>query len=109
MEELSREENSRKKYSTLDLRALDAWTLLFSQSSPISQVVTTKVPSLKINSFSLGDDFAILNSNAGDASLHGSGLRVSRAILVRPGHRIFGTFKTGTEAKELITKLDEVL
>jgi hypothetical protein len=109
VKELEKEEILKKKYSTLDLCSYDAWTLLLPENNNNLPDITNKKPSLKINVFSLGDDFKLLDSNSDEDWLRDSGLHDGRAILVRPDQHIFGTFKTDLEAEQLIVKLDELL
>ena len=105
--EIDQEQILSKKFSTLDLCAFNAWTLLLPRNGHVSQNLITKISNLKINAFSLGNDFQLLSSDASGTWLSGSGLSDGRPILVRPDQHIFGTFETEFEAEQMIVKLNE--
>lgn len=105
--EIDQEQILSKKFSTLDLCAFNAWTLLLPRNGHVSQNLITKISNLKINAFSLGNDFQLLSSDASETWLSGSGLSDGRPILVRPDQHIFGTFETEFEAEQMIVKLNE--
>jgi hypothetical protein len=106
--EIDPEQILNKKFSTLDLCGFDAWTLLLPRNGQTSQNLITKMQNLRINALSLGNDFQVLKSDAGETWVSGSGLREGRSILVRPDQHIFGTFKTEPEAEQMIVKLNEL-
>ena len=105
--EIDQEQILSKKLSTLDLCAFNAWTLLLPRNGHVSQNLITKISNLKINAFSLGNDFQLLSSDASETWSSGSGLSDGRPILVRPDQHIFGTFETEFEAEQMIVKLNE--
>lgn len=108
VKETGHEQILSKKFSTLDLCTFDAWTLLLPRNGHTFQNLITKMSNLRVNAFSLGNDYQILSSDAGETWLSGSGLREGRSILVRPDQHIFGTFKTEFEAEQMIVRLNEL-
>ncbi|KAF4415062.1 3-propionate hydroxylase [Fusarium acutatum] len=113
VKEFGVEDIKARQYSTLDLCAPDAWTLLLPPNDDkvhaASCIITGSHKNTKFNSLTLGKDFDVVSGAARWEWLSESGLTLGRALLIRPDQHIFGSFGTEGEAQELGQKLSNFL
>ncbi|KAF9766319.1 hypothetical protein IL306_001298 [Fusarium sp. DS 682] len=113
VKEFSAEEIKARQYSTLDLCAPDAWTVLLPANDNnlygVISAITNSQRNIKFNSLTLGKDFDVVTVSAGWDWSSESGLTQGRALLIRPDQHIFGSFGTEVEARELGQKLGNFL
>ncbi|KAF4333206.1 3-propionate hydroxylase [Fusarium beomiforme] len=106
--EFSAEDIRARQYTSLDLCAPDAWTILLpSSEDKLHAAVSTIARNhehIKFNTLKLGNDFDVASGSAFNW-LGESGLTQGRALLIRPDQHIFGSFSTETESRELDHKL----
>jgi hypothetical protein len=104
-----------KKWSTLDLCAFDAFTLIFSKAfnkhwSNVLQRLRVQVPpQLKINSAILEDDFYLVKGKRSEECVMGFQLDRGGAVMVRPDQHILGCYGIDSGVKEVVRGLFEHL
>ncbi|KAJ6196446.1 FAD binding domain-containing protein [Bipolaris maydis] len=105
VKELTADQIKAKQYSTLDLCAPNAWTVLLpAEDSPLDTAVSSiaaDYSNIKFNALRYGKDFAVVRENTDLDWLTQSGLSEGRALLIRPDQHIFGSFGTESEGKEV--------
>lgn len=109
----------KKRYSTLDLCAHDAFTLMFSSEFAThwtdilaalpKRLPKRAVPSLKINAAALGRDFELAPGARGDEWLMGMQLDHGAAVLVRPDQHILSCHVKGAGVDEVSQRLVDFL
>ncbi|KAF5625347.1 3-propionate hydroxylase [Fusarium tjaetaba] len=113
VKELGVKDVEERRYSTLDLCAPDAWTLLLPANDDkvhaASCIITESHKNTKFNSLRLRKDFDVVTGAAKWDWLSESGLTLGRALLVRPDQHIFGSFRTEGEVKAVGQKLSNFL
>lgn len=113
--ELQPDDVRRKEFSTLDLCALDAFTLIVDSKSLLlwSQVVDAvmaQLPStLRINLLALGKDFHLVPGAQGEEWVGALQLEDGSAVLIRPDQHILRTFKGEPTAQLVLCSLKECL
>lgn len=99
MAELSANDMSQRKYSSLDLCAANAFTL-FSNcdgSENLSlELAKAELSHIPLVSRALGCDFTVINGAQGQAWLQAMGLDREYKVLVRPDQHILGIFESGS-------------
>jgi hypothetical protein len=125
VEELSSSAVEQKRFSTLDLCAFDAFTLLFSSESaahwngvlegvreglglagPKGAAAAKK---LNINTAVLGTDFELVKGKRADEWVVGLQLGHGGAVLVRPDQHILGCYGGGVGTEEVLKGVKEHL
>lgn len=103
--ELSAEERKARQYSTLDLCAYDAWTVLLpSNGAALHASIASamaKFPGVKMNRLRFGKDFDVMAAKAEWSWAEESGLTHGRTLLIRPDQHIFGSYGIDSEAEDL--------
>ncbi|KAG9234664.1 3-propionate hydroxylase [Amylocarpus encephaloides] len=108
--ELTPEEVAGKRYSTLDLCAFDAFTLLVDESfgpqwtqnlQETIEKMPKKASSLRINAVLMGRDFNLVPGARAGEWLQGTQLKNGHAVLVRPDQHILNTFLRHTTPEQL--------
>lgn len=113
--ELQPEDVRRKEFSTLDLCALDAFTLIIDNKSLLrwTQVVgevLAQLPStLKINVLALGKDIDLVPGAQGERWVEALQLEDGSAVLIRPDQHILQTFKGEPTTQLVLGSLKECL
>ncbi|PMD39449.1 3-propionate hydroxylase [Hyaloscypha variabilis F] len=104
----------QKRFSTLDLCAFDAFTLICSTShvaywSNVLSAIPSYLPKLgtgfKINSAILGEDFEIVEGARRNEWIMGLQLAHGAAVLVRPDQHILNCYMAETKAQEVADEL----
>jgi hypothetical protein len=106
---------ARKRFSTLDLCACDAFTLIFSStfswrwetllSELREQLPKSAAKGLKINSAVLGVDFELVEGARRNEWVMGLQLEHGAAALVRPDQHILNCYGRETRVGELVEGL----
>lgn len=113
IKEFSAEQIKARQYSTLDLCAPDAWTVLLPvNDNTLNKAIPAMVTNhgnIKFNTLTLGKDFDVARVSASQDWLNQSGLTQGRALLIRPDQHIFGSFGTEIEARELDQQISNFL
>ncbi|OBT95954.1 hypothetical protein VE01_06026 [Pseudogymnoascus verrucosus] len=113
--ELQPEDVRRKEFSTLDLCALDAFTLivdsksLFRWTQVIDGVLAQLPSTLRINVLALGKDFHLVPSAQGEEWVEALQLEDGSTVLIRPDQHILRTFKGETTTQLVLSSLKECL
>ena len=108
--ELTASELAARQFSTLDLCALDSFTLITTQESDwfnriayLKRAVSPKIP---LRVLALGIDFEMIqDTDSGREWIGKSGLASGSAILVRPDQHVLMTFSSQTSPEELVKSL----
>ncbi|KAF8851507.1 hypothetical protein BDZ45DRAFT_679079 [Acephala macrosclerotiorum] len=109
--ELSASALKQKRYSTLDLCAFDAFTLIFSSAfashweETLAQLRSSLPPSMKINSAVLGKDFELVPGARKNEWVMGLQLNHGAAVLVRPDQHILNCYGKETIVEEVVKGL----
>ncbi|KAH7165134.1 3-propionate hydroxylase [Fusarium sp. MPI-SDFR-AT-0072] len=105
VKEFSAEDIKARRYSTLDLCAPNAWTLLLPAKDdkvhPAAAIITDSHRDTNFNTLTIGKDFDVATVTKGFDWLSESGLTQGHALLIRPDQHVFGSFGTEAEAKDL--------
>ncbi|RKK12150.1 hypothetical protein BFJ68_g10180 [Fusarium oxysporum] len=113
VKEFSADEIKARQYSTLDLCAPDAWTVLLpANDNRLNEAISSIIKNhsnLKVNTLRLGKDFDVVTGSEKLDWSSESGLSQGRALLIRPDQHIFGSFSTEIEAKELCRQISNFL
>ncbi|RDW65001.1 hypothetical protein BP6252_10652 [Coleophoma cylindrospora] len=108
--EFSPEEVRAKEYSTLDLCAFDAFTLICRDVrwKDVWSSAKTALPSqLKVNVLVLGKDFELLDGKYAAEWIEGFGLDNGGAVLVRPDQHILARLDGQGSIEDLLKVLKE--
>lgn len=109
--ELSALALEQKQYSTLDLCAFDAFTLIFSSASTshweeaLTQLRSSLPTPLQINAAVLGRDFELVPGARKNEWVMGLQLNHGAAVLVRPDQHILNCYGKETNIEEVIKGL----
>lgn len=101
----------RKEYSTLDLCAFDAFTLIFSSTfashweEALAQLRLSLLTSLKINAAVLGTDFELVPGARKNEWVMGLQLNHGAAVLVRPDQHILNCYGQEASVTEVLKGL----
>lgn len=116
--ELCHEEVQLRKYSSLDLCAYDAFTLIGGhghwstivkglESARLWPVNMYTLP--KVNMVQLDEDFTLLSGPNAEAWVQGCGLGIGEALLVRPDQHILARLRPDATLEQLATVLKQHL
>ncbi|KFY88038.1 hypothetical protein V500_06606 [Pseudogymnoascus sp. VKM F-4518 (FW-2643)] len=109
--ELQPEDVRGKEFSTLDLCALDAFTLIVDSESlfrwtQVVDAVLAQLPStLRINVLALSKDFHLVPGAHGEEWVEALRLKDGGAVLVRPDQHILQTFRGETTSGLVLSSL----
>ncbi|KAM0321497.1 hypothetical protein ACHAPQ_009393 [Fusarium lateritium] len=113
IKEFTSDETKSRRFSTLDLCAPDAWTVLLpANNDTLNKDVFSAIANdgaIKVNTLQLGNDFDVAKGSARLDWVSESGLSKGRALLIRPDQHIFGSFGTEIEAKDLVQQMRDFL
>lgn len=109
--ELDSDALAKKQYSTLDLCAFDAFTMIFSSNfadhwKEATARLRSRFPkSLKINTAVLGQDFELVLGARKNEWVMGLQLNHGAAVMVRPDQHILNCYGKETSVEEVIEGL----
>lgn len=108
--ELTTEEAKVRQFTTLDLCAPDAFTLIIGSLDQWRERIDKVKGSyqhsrVKVNAYSPGMDFHVVPGALGDSWILGSGLATGGGLLVRPDQHILKPLTADSTAEDMLESL----
>jgi hypothetical protein len=107
--EFSASDIVQRRYSTLDLCAVDSFTFIIAKSNSTwrerIEQVESQLSACKFNTYELGSNFDVVPSPHGEKWVNDAALRSGGGLLVRPDQHILLPLKSDTSVEEIVGAL----